>query len=711
MPGNLSAKGLIGMIQQLGCGAPEMRFVLLIFFAFLFGMSTEQALADKRVALVIGMSRYQQVPRLTNPARDADAMTALFRKAGFDTVDSRRDLGISDLRRAVREFSEVSRDADIAVVYYAGHGIEVDGTDYLVPADAKLLSDFDVEDETMSLDRVLKALDSVKRLKLVILDACRDNPFARTMKRSVASRSIGRGLAKIEPAMSDTLVAFAAKAGAVASDGDGENSPFATALVKYIAEPGLDLRLAFGRVRDDVLKSTSYRQEPFVYGSLGGETMALVPAASKPVDAEAQARVDYELAAQVGTKQAWDSFLRGHATGYYSNLARAQNDKLTSAQQTRAKADEARRDAEAQAEQKAVELRRQLEEQSVRQTAEVKQRLSEQAKKDLEAARRQLAEQAKKELDDARLQVEIAQQQADAARQQVEDTKRQAIADAQRQAEEAKVAAKTDEARRDAEEQAAQKTVELRRQLEEQSLRQTAEVKQKLSEQAKKDLEDARRQLADQAKKELDEARRQVEIAQQQADAARQQVEDTKRQAIADAQRQVEEAKVAARADAEKVASLDPSQAIQPPPAPAAHMDQADIIRLLQAHLKRVGCDAAEATGTWDDGSRKALDLFNKNAQTAFDIKLASLDALDAVRSKPDRVCPLICGKGQRADGDRCVQIGCASGFFLNSSGACEKRQEPAPKARTAAKDTTPRRSAPSGGGKCFAFNGKSYCE
>ncbi len=793
-----------------------MRSALLFLTAFLFCASADAALADKRVALVIGMSKYQQVPKLTNPSRDADAVAALFKNAGFDVIDSERDLGIADLRRAIRRFSETSRDADIAVVYYAGHGIEVDGTNYLIPADAKLTSDFDIEDETISLDRILKALESAKRLKLVILDACRDNPFSTTMKRSVASRSIGRGLAKIEPAMSDTLVAFAAKAGAVASDGDGENSPFATALVKYITEPGLDLRLAFGRVRDDVLKNTSNRQEPFVYGSLGGETMALVPAASKPVDAEAQARVDYELAAQVGTKQAWDSFLRGHATGYYSNLARAQNDKLTSAQQTRAKADDARRDAEAQAEQKAVELRRQLEEQSVRQTAEVKQKLSEQAKKDLEAARRQLAEQAKKELDDARrqveiaqrqaeaarqqvedtkrqaiadaqrqveqakvaakadearrdaeeqaaqkavelrrqleeqsvrqtaevkqklseqakkdfedarrqlaeqakkelddarLQVEIAQRQADAARRQVEDTKRQAIADAQRQAEEAKVAAKTDEARRDAEEQAAQKTVELRRQLEEQSLRQTAEVKQKLSEQAKKDLEDARRQLAEQAKKELDDARRQVEIAQQQADAARQQVEDTKRQAIADAQRQVEEAKVAARADAEKVASLDPSQAIQPPPAPAAHMDQADIIRLLQAHLKRVGCDAAEATGTWDDGSRKALDLFNKNAQTAFDVKLASLDALDAVRSKPDRVCPLVCGKGQRADGDRCVQIGCAGGFFLNSSGACEKRQEPAPKARTAAKDPAPRRSAPSGGGKCFAFNGKSYCE
>ncbi len=285
-----------------------MRSALLVIFGVLLLLSIGQAHAEKRVALVIGMSKYQQVPRLTNPARDADAMTKLFKSAGFDVVDSERDLGISDLRRVVREFSETSRDADIAVVYYAGHGIEVDGSNYLIPADAKLVSDFDIEDETVSLDRVLKALDPAKRLKLVILDACRDNPFSTTMKRSVSSRSIGRGLGKIEPAMSDTLIAFAAKAGAVASDGDGQNSPFATALIKYIAEPGLDLRLAFGRVRDDVLKSTSNRQEPFVYGSLGGQTTALVPAVAEPVDPEAQARIDYELAAQIGTKQAWDRF-------------------------------------------------------------------------------------------------------------------------------------------------------------------------------------------------------------------------------------------------------------------------------------------------------------------------------------------------------------------------------------------------------------------
>jgi uncharacterized caspase-like protein len=606
-PGNLPPKALLGMDKPLIDWGPVVRSALLFFLGFLFCISANPALAEKRVALVIGMSKYQQVPRLTNPARDAEAMTSLFRKAGFDLVDNERDLGIADLRRVIREFSEKSRDADISVVYYAGHGIEVDGTNYLVPADAKLLSDFDVEDETVSLDRVLKALDPVKRLKLVILDACRDNPFAKTMKRSIASRSIGRGLAKIEPTMSDTLVAFAAKAGAVASDGDGDNSPFAVALVKYIAEPGLDLRLAFGRVRDDVLKSTGNRQEPFVYGSLGGETMSLVPPVAKPVDPETEARVDYELAAQIGTREAWDSFLASHPKGLYANLARAQNSKLSAAQQSRTKADDARREAE---------------------------------------------------------------------------------------------------------EQAAQKAGELRRQLEEQSTRQTAEAKQKLSEQAKKDLEEARRQMAEQAQKELNEAKKQVELAQQQAEAARQQVEEAKRQAIAEAQRQVEQAKRAAREDAEKVASLTPNQTIpQAPPAPPK-IDQADITRLLQAHLKRVGCNLGNVDGSWDDSSRKALDLFNKSAQTQFDIKLASLDALDAVRNKPDRVCPLICAKGQRADGDRCVQIGCSSGYFLNSSGACEKRQEPAPKARTATKEVAPqRRSAPSGGGKCFSFNGKSYCE
>ena len=210
--------------------------------------------------------------------------------------------------------------------------------------------------------------------------------------------------------------------------------------------------------------------------------------------------------------------------------------------------------------------------------------------------------------------------------------------------------------------------------------------------------------MAEQAKKELDDARKQVELAQRQAEAARKQVEEAKRQAIADAQLQVEQASRAAREDAEKIASLAPSQAIPQVPPPSPKIDQADISRLLQAHLKRVGCNSGSVDGNWDDSSRKALDFFNKNAKTQFDIKLASLDALDAVRNKPDRVCPLICAKGQRTEGDRCVQIGCSGGYFLNSSGSCEKRREPAPKPRTATtatKDPAPQPRSGSSGTTC----------
>jgi hypothetical protein len=273
---------------------------LLILSALLAAtqFAATAARADKRVALVLGISAYQHVAKLPNPSNDADAMAALFRKAGFDVVETKRDVGIADLRRAVGDFSDKAQDADVAVVFFAGHGIEVDGTNYLVPADAKLARDFDIEDEALSLDRLLKAIEPAKRLRLVMLDACRDNPFAKTMKRTVASRSVGRGLAKIEPMVSDTLIAFAAKAGSVALDGDNSNSPFTTALLEHIATPGIDLRIAFGRVRDSVLATTARKQEPYVYGSLGGNTVAIV---DTPAVAKADPKTETKLAAQVAS--------------------------------------------------------------------------------------------------------------------------------------------------------------------------------------------------------------------------------------------------------------------------------------------------------------------------------------------------------------------------------------------------------------------------
>ncbi len=272
-------------------------FRLVIFSTALFlSLQLTATAADKRVALVIGVSAYQNVAKLPNPSNDASAVAALLKSSGFDVVETKRDVGIAELRRAIGDFSEHAQTADVAVVFYAGHGIEVDGTNYLVPADAKLARDFDIEDEALSLDRLLKAIEPARRLRLVILDACRDNPFAKTMKRTVASRSVGRGLAKIEPTVADTLIAFAAKAGSVALDGDETNSPFTKALLANLATPGVDLRIAFGKVRDAVLTSTSRKQEPYVYGSLGGSTVSIVEAAAAPV-AEAKPAAHPQVAA------------------------------------------------------------------------------------------------------------------------------------------------------------------------------------------------------------------------------------------------------------------------------------------------------------------------------------------------------------------------------------------------------------------------------
>ncbi len=196
-----------------------LRLVLLIVCAIATAASAQ---ADKRVALVIGNSDYTNAGRLPNARRDAGAIGALFKVMAFDVVEARNDLGVAEMRRALRDFSDKVRDADIAVVFYAGHGIEINGVNYLVPIDAVLERDVDVEDEAVSLDRVVRLLDQAKRLRLVILDACRDNPLTRSMKRTGPTRSISRGMAKIEDLASDTLVAYAAKAGSTAADGTGE---------------------------------------------------------------------------------------------------------------------------------------------------------------------------------------------------------------------------------------------------------------------------------------------------------------------------------------------------------------------------------------------------------------------------------------------------------------------------------------------------------
>lgn len=254
---------------------------LLVLVLTLGALPLSSALAEKKVALILGNGAYVNVPILTNPQNDASAIESMLKSAGFNTIVRADNYGVTKLRRTLNDFSDLVQDADVAVIFYAGHGIEVNGTNYLIPVDAALKRDVDVEDEAVSLERVSRTLGQAKLLRLVILDACRDNPFVQSMKRSVLSRSVRSGHGEIDERSlpANTLIAYAQRAGETAADGVAgtHNSPYTVALLKHLVTPGLDVELALRRVRDDVLKATKNRQEPFKYGSLGGAEIPLVP--------------------------------------------------------------------------------------------------------------------------------------------------------------------------------------------------------------------------------------------------------------------------------------------------------------------------------------------------------------------------------------------------------------------------------------------------
>jgi outer membrane protein assembly factor BamD (BamD/ComL family) len=304
---------------------------ILLGGAALIG-SVERGFADKRVALVIGNYSYRNVEQLLNPKNDALTIAKMFKEMGFDQVDLVTDVGNLEFKRAIRRFADASADADVAVVYYAGHAIEVGGVNYILPVDAKLASDRDVEDEAIDLDRIVDS-DRAKKLRLVIVDACRDNPFLAAKQQQQAVRSAApvlsarkSGLGLVNVAGSQTLVAYAAEAGTSAEDGVGNNahSPFTAALLRHLPEPGEDIRFAFGRIRDDVLKATDKRQRPFVYGSLGGDHISLVPGQLALNDVKG----DYDRADKVGTRRAFEIFLAQYPTGYHADLAREALGKL-----------------------------------------------------------------------------------------------------------------------------------------------------------------------------------------------------------------------------------------------------------------------------------------------------------------------------------------------------------------------------------------------
>ena len=220
----------------------------------------------RRVALVIGNSNYANTGVLPNPTNDARAIAAALNRLGF-AVTEHHDLTREKMGRALKDFGDRAEGAEWAVVFFAGHGLEINGAAYLVPIDAELKRDSHVSDETLSLTQVQAKVDAASKLGLIILDACRNNPFLTRMVRvGGASRSIGRGLSQIEPE-GNVLVAYAAKHGTTADDGAGQHSPFTEALLSPHRGAGLEINFLFRKVRDRVRERTAKQQEPFLYGS------------------------------------------------------------------------------------------------------------------------------------------------------------------------------------------------------------------------------------------------------------------------------------------------------------------------------------------------------------------------------------------------------------------------------------------------------------
>jgi tetratricopeptide (TPR) repeat protein len=228
----------------------------------------------RRVALVIGNSAYRGQPVLANPKRDATAIAETLRQAGFDSVDLALDLDRIGMVKALRAFGVTADRADGALVYFAGHGIEIDNQNYLVPVDATLDDDRYVREEAISYETLMNATGNARALRMLILDACRNNPFRDHMHRSIGMRSaVDRGLAPAPEPEAGQMIIYSAAAGQTAADdADGSNSPFARALIARMKEPGLEVRSLFEFVRDDVLAATGRHQKPFTSQSLPAQS-------------------------------------------------------------------------------------------------------------------------------------------------------------------------------------------------------------------------------------------------------------------------------------------------------------------------------------------------------------------------------------------------------------------------------------------------------
>ena len=257
----------------------KWRRVFIVAFAVSwFGAGLSPSVAGVRLALVLGNAKYEAVPALDNPSNDAADLAQALRGVGFEVIEQ-RDATRESMAKAVRDFSARLRGADVALFFYAGHGLQMNGENYLLPVDARIDSVADVRFNTINLNDIQQEMEGNGRANIIILDACRNNPFAEKLSRGGRGAAT-RGLGQIDASGEGSLIVYSTQPNNVALDGAGRNSPFTAALLKHVATPGLEVRQMISRVRGDVLEATDHRQRPWDSSSLVGDVFLAGPAAA-----------------------------------------------------------------------------------------------------------------------------------------------------------------------------------------------------------------------------------------------------------------------------------------------------------------------------------------------------------------------------------------------------------------------------------------------
>ncbi|MES0808009.1 caspase domain-containing protein [Roseibium sp. SCPC15] len=285
-------------------------------------MSTSHGSETERVALVVGNASYENVSNLANPTNDAEKIALALERLGFKVIVG-INLNQAGFIEKIKEFSRAMRGAKIALFYYAGHGLQVRGQNYLAPVDTRLNDEADLEFGTVRLQAIISQMEREQRTSIILLDACRDNPLTRNLASSMGTRSaaIGKGLAPVETGIG-TLIAYSTQPGNVAYDGTDVHSPFTGALLRYLETPGEDIAVILRRVRRDVLRETKGVQVPWSNSSLTGPVILSVPDPSTKPAVDTIELTYWESIRDSANLEYFKSYLNRYPEGNFSDIAR-----------------------------------------------------------------------------------------------------------------------------------------------------------------------------------------------------------------------------------------------------------------------------------------------------------------------------------------------------------------------------------------------------